>query len=322
MKQEPIKIAVVGAGHLGHFHLNCLSQSDKFIVQGLYDVNPDRAHEMSETHGVKAYSDLSQLIEEVEAVDVVTPTSTHAAIAAEAITAGKHVFIEKPITSTVEEAMNLSRLQKKYQVRVQIGHVERFNPAILALQGQTLTPLFIEGHRLAQFNPRGTDVSVVLDLMIHDLDLILKLVNSEVTDIHTKRVAVVSSADDICNTRLAFANGCVVNLTASRISMKNMRKLRVFQEDAYISIDMLAKETQIIRLDPATPDDPSDELIDTIRGQRKIVMDMPDIQPVNAILMELESFYDCIRHDRTPYVSLTDGLNALQLAYEIIRQDQ
>lgn len=315
---EKLKIGVVGTGHLGNIHLKCLGMSDCYEISGLFDVNPDRAAEMSNAHGVRAFDSLEALIEEVDVVDIVTPTTYHHDVAKQAMEAGKHVFIEKPVTTTVEEAEALREIKNRKDVKVQIGHVERFNPAILSVKDMDLKPGFIEGHRLAQFNPRGTDVSVVLDLMIHDLDLILKMVDSEVVDIQSKRVSVVSATDDICNARLTFANDCVVNLTASRISMKNMRKLRLFQEEAYISLDLLEKETQIISLSEASADDDPEFLLDTVKGKRKIDMYLPTIEPVNAIKMELETFYRCIVENTTPYVSLEDGIRALDLAYKIM----
>lgn len=313
---------MVGAGHLGNIHLKCLGLSDRYHIAGLFDVNTDRAKEMSEAHGVTAFTSLEDLLANVDVVDIVTPTTYHFEVARQAIEAGKHVFIEKPVTTTVEEALALKALKDKHNIKVQIGHVERFNPAILSLKGRDLKPGFIEGHRLAQFNPRGTDVSVVLDLMIHDLDLILKIVGGEVIDIQSKRVSVVSKTDDICNARLTFDNDCVVNLTASRISMKSMRKLRLFQEDAYISIDLLEKETQVISLSEPTPEDDEEFLIETVKGKRKIDMYLPEIKPVNAIQMELETFHDCIVDDTTPYVSLEDGIRALDLAFKIMNNDK
>ena len=318
MSTDRLKIGVAGAGHLGNIHLKCLAQSACYEIAGIYEVDSRRAIEMSETHGVQAFNRLDDLLDQIDVLDVVTPTPTHFDIAAQAIDAGKHVFIEKPVTTTVQEALALKKMQDEKGIKIQIGHVERFNPAILALKGHLLQPGFIEGHRLASFNPRGTDVSVVLDLMIHDLDLILKLVDSSVTDIQSKRVSVVSKTDDICNTRLTFANGCVANLTASRISLNPMRKMRLFQENAYISIDLLEKQTQIISLTEPGPDDDPEELLDTYKGLRKIDMYLPEIKPVNAILMELETFYQCIKEDTTPYVSLEDGIEALDLAYKIL----
>lgn len=319
--KNKLNIGVAGTGHLGNIHLKCLSQSSKYNIAGIYEVDQARAEEMCSLYNVQAYKDLDELIDRVDVLDIVTPTTFHYETAAKAIRAKKHVFIEKPVTTTVEEALALCDLKNEFNVKVQIGHVERFNPAILSLREKHVDPKFIEGHRLAQFNPRGTDVSVVLDLMIHDLDLILKMVGSPIKDIHSKRVSVVSPTDDICNARITFENGCVVNLTASRISLKNMRKLRIFQEDAYISIDLLEKQTQIISLANAEPGDDPDYLLDTFRGKKKIDMHLPEIQPVNAILMELETFYDCIVMDKTPYVSIEDGIEALDLAYKIIAHD-
>ncbi len=318
---KKLKIGVIGAGHLGNIHLKCLGLSDCFEIIGLHDVNASRAQEMSQEHGVKSYDHLDELLEQIEVADIVVPTTYHFDVASKAMRSGRHVFIEKPVTTTVEEARALKTIKDEMNVKVQIGHVERFNPAILSIKNLDVKPGFIEGHRLAQFNPRGTDVSVVLDLMIHDLDLILKMVDSEVVDIQSKRVSVVSKTDDICNVRLTFANDCVVNLTASRISLKAMRKLRVFQGDAYISIDLLEKQTQIIRLLEAEDGDDPEYLLDTHKGPRKIDMYLPEITPVNAIQMELETFYDCIINDTPTYVSLEDGIRALDLAYKIMEHD-
>ena len=313
-----MKVGVAGVGHLGAIHLKCIHLSNSLELIGVYDANMKRAKEMAAIYDCPVFENLDDLIDQVEFLDIVTPTSTHHEVAMAAIEKGKHVFIEKPVCSTMEEARELITAQKKHHVKVQIGHVERFNPAILALEGIDLHPKFIEGHRLALFNPRGTDVSVVLDLMIHDLDLILKLIDSKVSDIQSNKVAIVSKSDDICNVRLTFENGSVVNLTASRISMKGMRKLRLFQDDAYISIDMLAQETQIISLVDPPAHTPDDEVIHSIHGPKVINMEMPEIKPVNAIQMELESFSTCIKQDSEPYVSLDEGVRALDLAFKIM----
>jgi len=257
-------------------------------------------------------------------VDIVTPTPTHFEIAAAALRAGKHVFIEKPVTQTTAEGAALLELAAQHGVKVQVGHVERFNPAFTALQGIPLRPMFIESHRLAAFQPRGTDVSVILDLMIHDLDLILHLVQSPVSAVSASGVAVLSHTVDIANVRVEFENGCVANLTASRISLKQMRKLRLFQQDHYISLDFLEKNAQIVRLfdQDASNLPPQEQLMEfeTAAGKKWLHLQMPESEPVNAIQRELETFYECILNDTTPVVTLQDGFAALQLAHRILEE--
>ncbi len=240
--QEKIKIGLFGLGHLGRIHLKCILESDMLELVGAYDPNPE-AHELAKAkYEYEAFSSEQELIDACDIADIVVPTVYHFDLAAKALKSQKHIFVEKPLTQTVEEAKELLKLCRENNCKAQVGHVERFNPAFLALQEMQFKPAFIEGHRLAFFNPRGTDVSVVYDLMIHDLDMILSLVDSEVERVDANGVCVVSKQADICNARILFKNGCVANLTASRISLKNMRKLRLFQEDAYISMDFLDKK--------------------------------------------------------------------------------
>ncbi len=318
-----LKIGVLGVGHLGKIHVKCIQQTDCFELVGFFDPNDDSASQVIESQGVKRFEKVEELLSEVDVVDIVTPTITHFDLALQAIQHGKHVFIEKPLCNTVEEAETLLEACEKYGVKVQVGHVERFNPALLALEDTKLSPMFIEAHRLAVFNPRGTDVSVILDLMIHDLDIVLSLVDSEVKGVHASGVSVVSDTPDIANVRLEFENGCVANLTASRISMKQMRKVRLFQPDAYISLDFLEKNTQVIRLyDEGSPDLPKDvNLMDlqTPKGKKHIHIDMPQTEPVNAIQMELETFAESILQNKKPKVSIDDGYRALKMAHEIIK---
>jgi len=313
-----MKIGVLGAGHLGKIHIKCIQQISDYDLVGFYDSQESTRSEVSANLNVKAFDSLEGLIDSVDVLDIVTPTSVHFELAKQAMNAGKHVFIEKPVTETVAQARELLRLQNELGVRVQIGHVERFNPAYLAVEKFELQPMFIEGHRLATFNPRGTDVSVVLDLMIHDLDLILKLVQSEVTDIRANGVALVSNSHDICNARLEFANGCVANITASRISLKQMRKLRLFQQDAYVTIDMLEKEAQIITLEDSDPGTGKAMSLPTPQGEKWISINLPEAQPNNAILSELQEFHNAIQQDRPIRVSLEEGYSALSLAHKII----
>lgn len=319
-----LKIGVLGAGHLGKIHLKCLQMANtNYELVGFHDIDADNAKKVAADFGIPSFSDVESLLDAVEVVDIVTPTITHFDLARRAMEKGKHIFIEKPLTHTPAEAEALVKLSKSSGVKVQVGHVERFNPALLALEDMSLNPMFIEAHRLATFNPRGTDVSVVLDLMIHDLDILLSMVPAEVSHISASGVAVVSDTPDIANARVEFTNGCVANLTASRISIKQMRKVRFFQRDAYISLDFLEKQAQIIRLfDQSAKDLPSANLmeLDTPRGKKLLHMQAPNIEPVNAIKMELESFANSIEQDKMPPVSIEDGYQALKLAYEIIEE--
>ncbi|MEL7247959.1 MAG: Gfo/Idh/MocA family oxidoreductase [Bacteroidota bacterium] len=316
-----LKIGVLGTGHLGKIHLKCIGlANESYELVGFFDPNPEVAQTVAEAYNTTAFPSAEALIEAVDVVDIVTPTTTHFVLAKQVIEAGKHLFIEKPITHTLEEAKELVDLAKEKGVKVQVGHVERFNPALLALGNTPVNPMFIEAHRLAVFNPRGTDVSVVLDLMIHDLDIILSLVQSEVKEVHASGVAVVSDTVDIANARIAFTNGCIANLTASRISLKQMRKVRFFQPDAYISLDFLDKQAQLIRLydqNETPPENGQQFELETNKGKKTIHMDMPEIEPVNAIKMELETFAQSIEQDLRPKVNAEDGYRALALAYQI-----
>ena len=317
-----LKIGILGAGHLGKIHLKLAKQSDKYELIGFYDANPENAKEISETFGYKAFDTIADLIAAVDVVDIVTPTLSHFDCAVQAIEAGKHIFLEKPITKTVEEARHLIALAKKHQVKGQVGHVERFNPAFLAVKDKINKPMFIEAHRLAEFNPRGTDVPVVLDLMIHDIDAILSVVNSPVASIQASGTAVISETPDITNARISFENGCVANLTASRISLKNMRKTRFFQKDAYIAVDFFDKATEVVRMKDAPQEaarNGFEMILKNAEGiEKQIYFENPEIAENNAILDELESFADAINQDTTPVVSLEQGTAALEVAQRII----
>lgn len=321
-ESRTLKIGVLGVGHLGKIHLNCLSMIDgMYETVGFYDPDDAHAADAAARFGKPRFERLEHLLDAVDAVDIVTPTPTHFALAEEAMRRGKHVFIEKPVTQTVEQAEQLIRLQREKGLVVQVGHVERFNPALLSLHDFPVNPMFVEVHRLSMFNPRGTDVSVILDLMIHDLDILLSMIQSEVVDIRASGVAVISDKPDICNARLEFANGCVANLTASRISLKQMRKLRLFQKDAYISLDLLEKNAQVIRLYDDLPIGLDGNLIElpTAAGSKWMKIDMPAIEQTNAIVMELESFGNSIRNNTPVKVPLEDGYEALKLADRISR---
>lgn len=318
-----LKIGVLGAGHLGKIHIKLIQQIEDYELVGFYDADKVTAEKVAVEFGVKAYHDIDELIEAVDVVDIVTPTLSHFDCAVKAIRESKHIFIEKPITNTVEEARKLIDLAEEADVKVQVGHVERFNPAFTATKEYINHPMFIETHRLAQFNPRGTDVSVVLDLMIHDLDIVLSIVNSNVRRISASGVAVVSDNPDIANARIEFDNGCVANLTASRISMKNMRKTRIFQRDAYLSIDFLEKVSEVVRLSTVVGEaDPLSVTIDLGegKGQKQIYFEKPEVEANNAIKDELSTFARCIIEGKNPPVSIHDGYNALNVAHKIIEK--
>lgn len=315
-----LKVGVLGAGHLGKIHLKLLQQSNKYELIGFYDQFSENAKKVSKEFGYKAFDSISELIDAVEVVDIVTPTLSHFDCAKEAISKGKHIFIEKPITNTVSEAEAIKTLASMYHVRGQVGHVERFNPAFTAVKDTINGPMFIETHRLAEFNPRGTDVPVVLDLMIHDIDIILSVVDSKVKNINASGVSVISETPDIANARIEFQNGCVANLTASRISLKNMRKTRFFQKDAYVSVDFLEKKSEVVKMKDV-PDNPDEfaMILQNAEGVKKqIYFENPNVSPNNAILDELETFADAIVNNTTPIVTLSQGANALRVAQQII----
>ncbi|MFT4697184.1 MAG: putative dehydrogenase [Flavobacteriaceae bacterium] len=315
-----LKAGVLGAGHLGKIHLKLLNQSLKYELVGFYDANKEASEKIVQEFGYKSFQSMEALIDACDIVDVVTPTIYHFDCAKKVIEAGKHLFIEKPITNTVEEAETIRELAKKHKVKGQVGQVERFNPAFSAVNHQISNPMFIEAHRLAEFNPRGTDVSVVLDLMIHDIDAILSVVKSDVKTVTASGVSVISETPDIANARIEFENGCVANLTASRISMKNMRKARFFQKDAYISVDFLEKKCEVVKMKdaPKNPDDFAMILTNAEGIKKQIYFDNPTVDPNNAILDELETFADAINNNTTPIVSLSQGTEALRVAMQVI----
>lgn len=317
-----LKAGVLGAGHLGKIHLRLLDQSKKYELVGFYDPDETNAKKVEAEFGYKYFNSVEELIDAVDMVDIVTPTLSHYDCAKLSIAKGKHIFLEKPITNTVEEAEEIRALLASNNVKGQVGHVERFNPAFIAVKEMIDTPMFIETHRLAEFNPRGTDVPVVLDLMIHDIDIILSVVNSKVKNISASGVSVISDTPDIANARIEFENGCVANLTASRISLKNMRKTRFFQKDAYISVDFLEKKCEVVKMQdaPETPGD-FDMILQNAEGVKKqIYFDNPEILNNNAILDELETFANAINNDTKPIVTLHDGTEALRVATMIINQ--
>ncbi|NVN94702.1 MAG: Gfo/Idh/MocA family oxidoreductase [Bacteroidetes bacterium] len=317
-----LRIGIMGAGHLGKIHIKCIQQIPEYKFVGFFDPDQENAKKVAEEYNTHSFSSIEELIDEVDVVDIVTPTLSHFDCASKSLKRGKHVFIEKPIAASAAEAKKMIELSTEANVKVQVGHVERFNPAFTAAVKFIENPMFIETHRLAQFNPRGTDVPVILDLMIHDIDIVLSVVKSNVRKISASGVKVVSDTPDIANARIEFDNGCVANLTASRISMKNMRKSRFFQKDAYIAVDFLEKTTEIVRMKEVNPNDndPFAMIIELgeNKGSKQIFIEKPEILAVNAIKMELEAFYHSIINNTTPLVSIIDGYNALNVAYQII----
>ena len=315
-----MNIGVFGAGHLGKIHLRLLNESERYHLVGFYDPDQKASKALAKAKGYTYFKSQQDLLSACDVIDIVTPTLHHHAVAKECIAQSKHVFIEKPITRTVEEAEDLVELASKQGVKGQVGHVERFNPAFKAVKDSLGAPMFVESHRLAEFNPRGTDVSVVLDLMIHDIDIILSVINSKVKNVSASGVAVVSETPDIANARIEFENGAVANLTASRISLKNMRKLRFFQKEAYISVDFFTKKVEVVKMKDA-PEEPEEFalLLQTAEGAKKqIYFDLPTVEDSNAILEELETFADAIENDSEPIVPLSHATEALRVAYQII----
>jgi predicted dehydrogenase len=315
-----LKVGVFGVGHLGKFHLNNWKEIKDAELIGFYDPNDANAALISAQYQLKRYTNVDKLLDACDAADIVAPTTSHYELCKAAILKSKHVFVEKPMANTMEEAKELLKLAKEANIKFQVGHVERFNPAFLVLKDHELSPMFIEVHRLAQFNPRGTDVSVILDLMIHDIDIILKLVNSNVKSISANGVAVMSDTPDIANVRLEFDNGCVANLTSSRISLKKMRKMRLFQKNAYIGIDFLEKKTEITRLTETPDKDAFVFEIETNHGKKTICLSSPKIEDTNAIKMELESFKDAIKNNTNTIVSEIDGYRAMEVAHQILEK--
>jgi predicted dehydrogenase len=315
-----LHVGVFGTGHLGKFHLNNWKEIEGVTLVGFYDPDDNIAAEVEKTYGLKRFTDPDELMNACDAVDIVTPTQYHFGLCEKAVKKSKHVFVEKPMAHTMDEARALLSLVKESKIKFQVGHVERFNPAFLAARNLQLNPMFIEVHRLAQFNPRGTEVSVILDLMIHDIDVILSLVKSDVKNIYANGVAVMTDTPDIANVRIEFDNGCVANLTSSRISMKKMRKIRLFQKDAYIGIDFLDKKTEVIKLKQDTDENVFAFDIETPSGKRTIAIASPEVPEVNAIRMELEAFVNAVRTNSQPVVNELDGYRAMEVAHQILHK--
>ena len=315
-----LKVGVFGTGHLGRFHLNNWKEIPDAEIIGFYDPSDQTATDVAEKFQIKRFTDPAELMELCDAADIIAPTPAHFSLCEMAIRKGKHVFVEKPLANDMEEAKTLLKLVKESNIKLQVGHVERFNPAFLALEGIPLQPMFIEVHRLAEFNPRGTEVSVILDLMIHDIDIILHIVKSEVKNIYSSGVAVMTDTPDIANVRMEFNNGCVANLTSSRISMKKMRKMRIFQKDAYIGVDFLSKKSEIISLNHSETTEGFSFDIETMNGTQSILVRNPESPDINAIRMELEKFTESVLQNKPTLVSELDGYRAMDIAHQILQK--
>ncbi len=318
-----IKTGVIGTGHLGKFHTKFFKENQKSELIGVFDLDGERAAEIAAEFETKSFQTVDELLENTEAVSIVTSTSSHYEIAKMALERGKHILIEKPITTTVDEANELIKIAKEKNLVLQVGHIERFNPAVVALDKMPLEPKFIQTDRLAPFSPRATDVAVVLDLMIHDIDIILSLIKSPIKNVSASGVDVVSENIDIANARLEFENGAVANVTASRISMKKMRKMRIFQKDAYISIDFGTGESEIYRLiDSEASGNGFSPLLEMGVGdkKKKIIFEKPKKIELNSLKHEIDLFIDCILNEEEPVVTGEDGMRALEVADIVIRK--
>lgn len=325
---EKIKIGLLGLGHLGKSHLKVLkeicSEDARIKLKGIFDIDKAKNELISNENNFEVNESIDELLDKINTAIIVTPTSTHYEIAKKTILKDINTFIEKPVSETSDQANKLLALSAGRKIKIQIGHIERFNSAILALDSYRIAPMFIETHRLAQFNPRGTDVSVIQDLMIHDIDIILNLVKSKVKSIDANGVAIITNKIDIANTRIKFENGCVANITASRISQNKMRKMRLFQKSAYISIDFLQNTSEVFRLadGEAPQNDNSIALTEFIQNEKKVKIfyERPSVENINSLKYELNKFFQSILTDTEPIVTLTDGLQALEVANEIIRE--
>ena len=316
-----IKVGVIGAGHLGKIHLNILNNSD-FELVGFHDTDVFNSEKLSQEKGYSFFKELHLLIEKIDAAVIVSPTTTHFEIAKECINKGKHIFVEKPLTKDSNEAVLIETMAKKKGIIGQVGFVERYNEAFISCREFIKNPKFIESHRLSDFNPRGTDVSVIMDLMIHDIDIILSINKSNVKKIDASGVSIISSTPDIANARIEFEDGCIANLTSSRISLKKMRKTRIFQEDAYISINFLEKEFQVVKIRDKRKGEAENSLIvkNNLGEEKVIFFENPEVQSINSIEAELNDFYGSIKFKSDSKVSLNDGIKAPEVAEEIMRQ--
>ncbi len=321
---EKLKTGIIGTGHLGRFHAKMFNSIDNCKLVGVYDINQLQSKAVSEEYGTEVFGNLPELFKQVDAVSIAATTRAHYDLAKECLQNGKHVFIEKPITTTILQAEEIVKLASEKNLKLQVGHIERFNPALISLEEFILEPMFIQTDRLAQFNPRGTDVAVVLDLMIHDIDIILSLIKSNVKQIDASGVAVVSDSIDIANARIQFENGAVANVTASRISQKKMRKMRIFQRDNYISLDFITGLSEVYRLVPVDEDTGMTTLsfgeIGVGDKKKRVIYEQPEIREINALQYELQLFVDSVLNDTKPIVSGEDGLRALRVAEQILQK--
>jgi len=321
-----IKVGVIGVGHLGRFHAKLYDNLDNIDLMGIYDPDDKRAVAVAEEIGTTSFSSMEKLLEVCDGVSIAAPTAKHYDVAKKAIAENKHIFIEKPITSTIEQGEELVREAKDRKLVFQVGHIERFNGGLVALEGIDMEPLFIEAHRLAAFTPRGADVPVVLDLMIHDIDLILTLVKSPITDLSASGAAIISDTEDIANCRISFANGCVANITASRISARKMRKMRIFQKNAYFSIDFNEGSTEVYHTKDLNVQNTSVDqamvlgALDESQRPKEIFYSRLSRDNINALELECKYFADAIRDNKEPIVSGLDGLKALQVAGQIMAE--
>ncbi|MDZ4712143.1 MAG: Gfo/Idh/MocA family oxidoreductase [bacterium] len=322
---EKIRAGLFGLGHLGKSHLRMLkeisNEREGIELVGIFDTDTEKNEAMSKENDMVINNSAEDLIKKINTAVIVTPTSTHYELAGKCISNNINTFIEKPVADTTEQAKELLELSKNKNIKIQIGHIERFNPAILSLDNYSIEPMFIETHRLSQFNPRGTDVSVIQDLMIHDIDIILNLVKSKVERIDANGVAIITDKIDIANARIKFENGCVANITASRISQNKMRKMRLFQKSAYISIDFLQNTSEVFRMGDGGADN-SVALTEFVQGDKKVKIfyERPQVAEVNSLKYELNKFFDSIENDTEPLVTLEDGLQALEVANEIVNK--
>ncbi|HUI65746.1 MAG TPA: Gfo/Idh/MocA family oxidoreductase [Bacteroidota bacterium] len=321
---KTVRIGVIGVGHLGALHAKMLSDIPGVALAGVFDIDGAKTQKIAAEYGCLPARTVEDLLSRVDAVTIATPTEAHCLTALGALERGKHVFLEKPITQTIDEADRICRSASQKGLLIQVGHIERFNPAILALEKYQIAPMFVESHRLAQFNPRGTDVAVVLDLMIHDIDLILSFVHSPVRAVEANGVAVVSESVDIANARIQFENGCVANVTASRISQRKMRKMRLFQKSGYISIDFSEGAAEVFRLvGENEPDAKGTMMLGELgsgKYKRKIVYEQPEVKEVNALRHELSLFAKAVADGTPPVVSGEDGKRALEVASAIMEK--
>lgn len=318
-----MRIGVIGVGHLGKIHVKLLKEISCFDLVGFYDINSETSSFVSQTYGIKAFESREALIAEVDAVDIVTPTPTHFDCAQTAIRAGKHTFIEKPVTYTVKEAQELIKLSQEAQVVVQVGHVERFNPAFLAVKSLLNKPQFIETQRYAIYNTRGLDVPVVLDLMIHDLDIVLSTINSPVKRISASGITIITDTVDMANARLEFLNGSVANLSVSRIAIENVRKIKFFQKDAFIWVDFLNKTAKKYSIENVGEKEAQSRIplaMDTHQTPKEILIEKPKIIFNNAIADELTEFGNSILNNLPPIVPIEDGYNSVVVAHQILEK--